>query len=378
MDYEVLKLIWWVLVGVLLIGFAITDGYDLGTANLLPFMSKTDSERRIMVNAIAPHWDGNQVWLITAGGAMFAAWPLVYATAFSGFYWAMILVLFALLIRPMALDYRSKIDDPRWRAACDWGLFVSGVVPSLVFGVAFGNLFQGYGFELDNLMRSHFTGTFFGLLNPFALLCGVVSLAMLNMQGATWQALRAGSPIQERAAKTARLFAVVTIVTFALAGVWVANIPGFEITSVIDPNAAANPLVKTVAVVESGRWLANYSQYPWMLIAPVLGFTGSIGVVLLATTRFHALSFISSSIAQAGVIMTAGFSLFPFILPSSSHPEVSLTVWDATSSYLTLAIMTFVTAVFVPIILGYTTWCFYKMWGRVTAEHVSENSHSLY
>ena len=227
-------------------------------------------------------------------------------------------------------------------------------------------------------MRSSFTGTFLGLLNPFALLCGIVSVAMLTMHGATWQTLRSGQPIQDRAAKTARLFAIITLVTFALAGVWVATLPGFEITSVIDPNAAANPLTKTVEVVDSGRWMANYSHYPWMIIAPVLGFIGAIGVVLLATTRFQALSFISSGLSQAGIIMTAGFSLFPFILPSSTHPEVSLTVWDATSSELTLGIMTFVAAVFVPIILGYTIWCFYKMWGRVTTKDITENSHSLY
>ncbi|MDP0563616.1 MAG: cytochrome d ubiquinol oxidase subunit II [Candidatus Endonucleobacter sp. (ex Gigantidas childressi)] len=378
MDYEFLKLIWWVLIGILLIGFTITDGYDLGTANLLPFMSKTDSERRVMINAIAPHWDGNQVWLVTAGGAMFAAWPLVYATAFSGFYWAMNLVLFTLMLRPLALDYRSKIDDPRWRSVCDWGLFVSGIAPSLVFGIAFGNLFQGYGFEFDELMRSSFTSNFFDLLNPFALLCGIVSIAMISMQGATWQALRAGDPIQARAAKTARLLAIITAVAFALAGVWVANIPGYELTSIINTNGPANPLAKTVAIVDAGQWLVNYSKYPWMLIAPVLGFAGLLTLTFSSTTRFHGISFISSSLAQAGIIMTAGFSLFPFILPSSSHPGVSLTVWDATSSYLTLTIMTIVAAIFVPLILAYTTWCFYKMWGRVTVADINKNSHSLY
>ena len=190
MDYEVLRFIWWVLIGVLFIGFAIMDGYDLGTANLLPFMSKNDTERRIMINAVAPHWDGNQVWLITAGGALFAAWPTVYATAFSGFYWAMVLVLFALLIRPMAFDYRSKLPDPRWRNAWDWGLFASGIVPSIVFGVGFGNIFVGFEFQLDGFMRSSFTGSFFDLLNPFSLLCGIVSASMLTMQGAVWQKMR--------------------------------------------------------------------------------------------------------------------------------------------------------------------------------------------
>lgn len=240
MDYEVLKFIWWVLIGVLFIGFAIMDGYDLGTANLLPFMSKTDDERRIMINAVAPHWDGNQVWLITAGGALFAAWPLVYATAFSGFYWAMLLVLFALIIRPLAFDYRSKVK-PEQTKYCDWGLFISGIVPSLVFGVAFGNLFQGFGFDLDDTMRSSFTQGFFSLLNPFALLCGVVSIAMLTMQGAVWQSMRSGSPIKERASIVARLSALATIVTFALAGLWVANLPGFEVISGLDINGEANP-----------------------------------------------------------------------------------------------------------------------------------------
>lgn len=377
MDYEVLKFIWWVLIGVLFIGFAIMDGYDLGTANLLPFMSKTDEERRIMINAVAPHWDGNQVWLITSGGALFAAWPNVYATAFSGFYWAMLLVLFALIVRPLAFDYRSKVK-PEQTKYCDWGLFISGIVPSLVFGVAFGNLFQGFGFNLDDTMRSSFTQGFFSLLNPFALLCGVVSVSMLTMQGSVWQSMRSGSPIKERASVVARLSALATIVTFALAGVWVANLPGFEVVSGLVMNGEANPLTKTVHIADAGIWLANYTKYPIMLIAPVMGFTGAIGVFLLAKSRLHGLTFACSSITQAGIIMTAGFSLFPFILPSSTHPNVSLTLWDATSSYLTLGIMTVVALIFVPIILGYTIWCFYKLWGRMTAEHLNENTHSLY
>lgn len=377
MDYEVLRFIWWVLIGVLLIGFAIMDGYDLGTANLLPFMSKNDTERRIMINAVAPHWDGNQVWLITAGGALFAAWPTVYATAFSGFYWAMVLVLFALLIRPMAFDYRSKLPDPRWRNTWDWGLFASGIVPSIVFGVAFGNIFVGFGFQLDGFMRSSFTGSFFDLLNPFSLLCGVVSASMLTMQGAVWQKMRTGDPIRHRAAIVARYSAVCTLVAFAIAGLWVAQIDGYHITSIIDTSAPSNPLTKTVAV-SKGMWLSNYTQYPIMMIAPILGFLGTIGVIVLSGTKQDGLNFTFSSLAQAGIIMTAGFSLFPFVLTSSTHPEFSLTLWDATSSFMTLAIMTGVAFLFVPIILGYTTWCFYKLWGRMTAEKIEQESHSLY
>lgn len=375
-EYETLKLLWWVLVGVLLIGFAVTDGYDLGSAGLLPFLGKNDNERRVIVNAVAPHWDGNQVWFVTAGGAIFAAWPMVYATAFSGFYWAMVLVLFALLMRPVAFEYRAKVE-PHQRRWCDLGLLISGIVPPLVFGVAFGNLFQGYDFTLDSNLRSTLNGSFWSLLNPFALLCGVVSLTMILMQGACWLGLRTEGGVEKRAVIAARRLALAVIVAFAVAGFLVARIPGFEITSVIDGNAVSNPLHKTVVVVETGRWLANYSKYPVTLLAPVIGFLGAIGVILLAG-RKPSLTFISSSVCQLGIITTAGASLFPFILPSSSNPAVSLTVWDATSSYLTLGIMSFVAAVLVPVVLGYTIWCFYKMWGRIGVQHIEENSHSLY
>lgn len=377
MDYEILRLIWWVLIGVLMIGFAIMDGFDLGTANLLPFMAKNDTERRIMINAVAPHWDGNQVWLITAGGALLAAWPSIYATAFSGFYWALILVLFALMVRPLAFDYRSKIDDPRWRNICDWGLFVSGAVPSLVFGVAFGNFFMGFGFELDELMRSSFTSSFFSLLNPFSLLCGLVSVSMLTMQGAVWQKLRTHDIIRQRSAIVSRYASIATFITLALGGLWAANLDGYVITSAIDTNAPSNPLGKTVELV-SGAWMNNFSQYPLMMIAPLLAFVGPLGVFALSGTNKDGLGFLFSSLTQAGVIMTAGFSLFPFVLTSSTNPSTSFTLWDGTSSYLTLAIMSAVAAVFVPIVLSYTTWCFYKMWGRMSAEHIEQESHSLY
>jgi cytochrome d ubiquinol oxidase subunit II len=201
---------------------------------------------------------------------------------------------------------------------------------------------------------------------------------MLTMQGAVWQSMRSGTPIQNRAATVARLSALVTIVTFALAGVWVANIPGYEIVGNLDISGPANPMNKTVEVVEAGRWLANYSTYPIMIIAPVMGFLGAIGVFLLAKTKLNGLTFTCSSLTQAGIIMTAAFSLFPFILPSNTNPNVSLTIWDAVSSHLTLGVMTIVAGIFVPTIIGYTTWCFYQMWGRMTAEHINENTHSLY
>src|SRR5437764_1888445 len=186
LDYETLKLLWWVFIGVLLVGFAVMDGFDLGVGALLPFVGRSDEERRVILNAVGPTWEGNQTWLITAGGATFAAWPLLYAAAFSGFYCALLLTLFALFFRPVGFDYRSKVDDPRWRSAWDWGLFVGGTVPAVVFGVAFGNLLQGVPFQFDpTTMRATYSGSFWELLNPFGLLAGAVSLAMLVMHGAT-------------------------------------------------------------------------------------------------------------------------------------------------------------------------------------------------
>ncbi|MFE8071173.1 cytochrome d ubiquinol oxidase subunit II [Marinobacteraceae bacterium S3BR75-40.1] len=378
MEYEVLKLIWWVLIGVLLIGFAITDGFDMGAGALLPFLGKTDSERRVIINTVGPHWDGNQVWLITAGGAIFAAWPVVYATAFSGFYWAMLLTLFALFFRPVGFDYRSKIDDPRWRRAWDWGLFAGGAVPPIIFGVAFGNLLQGVPFHLDEVMRSYYTGSFWQLLNPFALLAGVLSLLMIVSHGAVWLMMKADKVVAERARAVAVLAGFGVLVLFALAGLWVAfGLDGFRVTAMPDHNADINPLNKEV-ITATGAWLDNYSRYPWMLVAPVLGLAGALGVALAAMRRSGGWGFLASSLMLAGIIMTAGFSLFPFVMPSSTVAASSLTVWDVTSSHKTLQIMFVVCLIFVPIVLAYTIWSYVKMWGRVEVDYIEKNSTSSY
>src|SRR6202789_4309384 len=218
MDYATLKVIWWVLIGVLLIGFALTDGFDMGTAILLPFIGKNDAERRVVINTVGATWEGNQTWLVTAGGAMFAAWPLVYAASFSGFYFAMLLVLFALFFRPVGFDYRGKRDDPRWRSVWDWGLFVGGFVPALVFGVAFGNLLQGVPMTFDTELRVTCHGGFLGLLNPFALLCGLVGVSMLSAHGAAFVKLKSDGVIAERASVALRIAALSAVVLFLVAG----------------------------------------------------------------------------------------------------------------------------------------------------------------
>jgi cytochrome d ubiquinol oxidase subunit II len=377
-DYEMLKLIWWAFIGVLLIGFAVMDGFDMGVAVWLPFLGKSDEERRVIINTIGPTWEGNQTWLVTAGGAIFAAWPLVYAAAFSGLYVALLLVLFALFFRPVGFDYRSKLPNPLWRNAWDWALFAGGAIPALVFGVAFGNLFIGLPFYYDDTLRSFYTGSFWALLNPFALLCGTVSLSMLMMHGAVYIQLRTDGAVQKRAQKSALITGIICAATFALAGVWIAyGIDGYIITSTQDANIALNPLSKTVEK-SAGAWLNNYRTYQWMILAPIAGFAGIALALLSAHFKKERTAFMFSSIVIAGIILTAGFSMFPFIMPSSTNPVSSLTIWDAVSSKKTLGIMFVVTVIFLPLIMIYTSWVYRVLRGKVTVQSIKDNTHTAY
>lgn len=376
-DYEILRIVWWALVGVLLIGFAVTDGFDLGVGALLTLVGKTDQERRVMINTIGPHWDGNQVWFITAGGAIFAAWPMIYAAAFSGFYVALALTLISLWMRPLGFDYRSKLTNKKWRLAWDWALFVGGFVPILIFGVAFGNLFLGVPFELDNTLRSTYTGGFFGLLTPFAVLAGLVSVAMLLNHGATWLQLKTDGLLLSRSRSLSVTLSLATAALFLIAGMYLAfGVDGYVVTSSIDKQATSNPLTKTVDVV-SGGWLLNYSLYPWMIIAPVMGVAGAISCAYMSYKGRSGWAFVSSTITITGIILTAGFSLFPFLLPSSIMPNASLTMWDATSSLLTLQTMFIVACIFVPLVLGYTAYGFWVMRGRIKQADLNK-SHAIY
>ncbi|MBE2262641.1 MAG: cytochrome d ubiquinol oxidase subunit II [Burkholderiaceae bacterium] len=376
-DYGTFKLIWWLLVGVLLVGFAIMDGHDMGVGTLLPFVGRDDMERRVVINTVGPHWDGNQVWFITAGGAIFAAWPLVYATAFSGFYWAMLAVLWALFFRPVGFDYRSKIHNATWRSTWDWGLFIGGFVPPVIFGVAFGNLLQGVPFQFDEYLISTYTGSFWQLLNPFALLAGVVSSAMITMHGGAYLAHRTEGVIQSRAVKGAVGAALVMVVAFLAAGFWLQSIGGYRISSVVDASALPDPLAKTV-VREAGAWMHNYAVQPLLWLLPAVGALGALVTAALLLARRTLMAFVSSALAIIGVIGTAGASMFPFVMPSSTMPGASLTVWDSVSSHLTLGIMFWATLIFMPLIVVYTSWAYRVMRGKVTAAYIRENEHGAY
>lgn len=373
-DYETLRILWWGLMGVLLIAFALTDGFDLGVATLLPFVARTDSERRMVINSVGPTWEGNQVWFILGGGAIFAAWPFVYAVSFSGFYLAMFLVLAALILRPVGFKYRSKRPDPRWRSGWDWALFVGGVVPALVFGVAVGNVLSGAPFRLDSDLRAFFDGSFLGLFTPFTLICGLLSVAMLVLHGSAWLAIKVEhGPVHDRATRFGTLAAILSLVLFAAGWAFVAWTDiGFRIVGTIEAAGPSNPL-RTTSEIAAGAWLANYALHPWMMIAPLLGFGGAVVALIGIRRRIESAAFAGSSASAVGIIATVGLSMFPYILPSSIDAHSSLTVWNASSSEKTLGIMLFVTVVFLPIVLAYTAWAFKLMWGRVTAHEVATN-----
>jgi len=376
-DYELLRLIWWMLIGVLIIAFAITDGFDMGVATLVPIIGNTEAQRRVMINTVAPHWDGNQVWLVTAGGAIFAAWPQVYATAFSGFYIAMILTLAVLWLRPLAFDFRSKMEDSLWKNTWDWALCISGFVPPIIFGVAFGNLLQGVPFRFDELMMIHYEGSFWELLNPFALLCGVMSLAMFTAHGAIWLQMKTRRELHRKSGMVAILCALLVLVLFVIAGFWIQSMNGYSISSVLDMDAVSDPTKKTVAVA-AGSWMHNFEQYHFMWIAPCLAVAGALLTMVSAWLERGGMAFFCSVLMIAGIILTAGFSMFPFIMPSDLLPAHSLTLWDATSSYNTLSVMAIVACIFVPIVLLYTIWCYSRMFGRIDEQFIEDNTHSLY
>ncbi|WP_043090550.1 cytochrome d ubiquinol oxidase subunit II [Xanthomonas sp. SHU 166] len=377
LDYTTLRVIWWLLLGILLIGFAVMDGFDLGVGALLPFVARNDAERRLVVNTIGPVWEGNQVWLILGGGAIFAAFPPLYAVSFSGFYLAMFVILFALILRPVGFKFRGKLPGQRWRNGWDWALFVGGLIPALIMGVAVGNVLLGVPFHFDDTLRVFYTGSFFGLLMPFALLAGLLSVSMLVAHGAAMLVLKTDGPVAERAARYGSIAALAACALFAGAGVWVATgLPGYAVTSQVVTDGATNPLLKTAVLGEVGGWMHNYKTMPLTALAPAAGLLGLLLSAALLRKRRGGLAFIASGAAIAGIILTVGFAIFPFLLPSSSQPGSSLTVWDASSSHLTLWIMLLATVVFLPIILGYTTWVYRVLKGKVTSASLDDNPNA--
>jgi cytochrome bd ubiquinol oxidase subunit II len=375
-DYETLRVIWWLLMGIVLIGFAVMDGFDLGAAAFVRILAHDDDERRSVIETFEPYWEGNQVWFILGGGAVFAAWPYLYAASFSGFYFAILLVLLALIVRPVSLNVRNKVDDARWRAVWDGCITFTGVVPALLFGVAIGNLFLGVPLRYDETMRITYDGGLIGLLRPFALLVGLVSLTMILMHGATYLAMKADALIAQRAQRALSLIAPLYALLYIAAGAWLAfGVTGFRIDGRAITDGPSNPLLKQASI--GGSWLLNGPLGRWACVVAAIAIVAALVTPLLARRGANLAAFMTSSTAIAGTILSAGFALFPFLMPSSLDPRSSLTVWDASSSQFTLGLMLFVTAVLLPIVIGYTSWVFRVMRGRVSLEHIRK-THGMY
>lgn len=375
LDIEILRIIWWLLLGILFMGFAIMDGFDLGAAALLPLVARNETDRRIVLNTIGPFWEGNQVWIILGAGAIFAAWPYVYAVAFSGAYFVVLLLLLTMGIsRPVSFKYRSKLPNLFWRRFWDWIVFIGGFVPAIIFGALVGNVLVGLPFYFDDSLRISYSGGLMDLFNPFALWCGITSLFMLVMHGGLYLAIKTNDPIRKRAIYWSRLASLLLILFFAVGGIWVGYfLTGYQVTSDMDPFGFSNPLHKEVIPVVGG-WVHNYAVYPLAMLAPIGGFLGAFGVLFTANkTR---LAFLFSSISLIGIIGTVGVSMFPFILPSSTNLASSLLVWDSSSSELTLLVMLFSVIIFLPIILLYTAWVYRMMRGKVSRTTIEQDKQA--
>ena len=373
--YLILQVLWWVLLGVLFIALGTMVGMDMGVGTLLRFIGKTDTERRTMLNAIGPHWDGNQVWFILGGGAIFAAYPLIYATSFSGLYVVILLLLWSMIVRPLGFEYRSKIASPAWRNAWDWTLLLSGALPMIIFGAAMGNMLMGVPFHFEWNLRSVYTGSFIFLFNPFSVLAGLLSLSLSVYMGGVMMMGRAPEPVAGRARTAAGYAALAAIVLFAVLGVWVSMVNGYKIVSFPGAGVPQTPLQQTVELVPGG-WLSNYKSYPILWLVPLLGFAGLLLGWMSVRSNKHTLAWWLGAVSWIGVVGTIGVAMFPFLMPSSSNPSQSLTLWNSISSETTLLWMTGWTVVFVPIIFWYTSWAFYVMRGKVDPKEVEADPHA--
>ena len=333
-----LQVTWFFLVGVLLTGYAVLDGFDLGVGFWHLFTRK-DRERRTLLGAIGPVWDGNEVWLLTGGGAIFAAFPPVYSTVFSGFYLALMLVLLGLILRAVAIEFRSQSPSPKWRSVWDLAFAVGSVLPALLFGVALGNIMRGL--ELD--AQSYYAGGFFDLLNPYALLVGVTGLAMLVSHGAFFLVGKTEGELKERARSWGirswfvfiALFVVMSGTTFAM----------------------------------QPQLLDNLEKYPVLWLIPLLAFVFILFTGIAAKKGFDGRAFLFSCLSVVGVMALVGASIFPNLVPALNDPKLSLTIYNGSSSKLTLKVMLILALIGMPVVLGYTAWIYRKFAGPVKLDN---------
>lgn len=330
-----LNVIWFILIAVLFVGFFFLEGFDYGVGILLPFISKVDTERRVVINSIGPHWDGNEVWMLTAGGAMFAAFPNWYATLFSGFYLALVFMLLALIARGVAFEYRSKKESLVWRNRWDWVIFFGSIIPALLWGVAISNILRGVPIDQD----MNYTGTFFTLLNPYSLLGGIASVLLFILHGSIFLSLKLTdnllAKVRTVAAKT-WLPATIALFLYVIVGYFETDM---FVRLGINPGVV--PILAGISIL-SVRYLLKIQKEGW--------------------------AFVMTGITIAFSTITIFIGLFPRVMVSSTNPEWSLTIYNASSSPYTLTVMSIVALFFVPIVLGYQAWTYWVFRKRISTK----------
>lgn len=330
-----LNFLWFLLIAVLYIGFFVLEGFDFGVGILLPFLGKTDQQRRVLINTIGPHWDGNEVWLITAGGATFAAFPVWYATLFSGFYLPLFLILLGLIVRGVAFEFRSKDDNPLWRSVWDWAIFAGSAIPALLLGVAFTNFIRGVPID-QNFM---YVGGFWNLLNPYALIGGLVSLLGFTLHGAIFLSLKTTDEMCSAAQNVAKKLWIPTFA--ALAAFVVATYFFTDVLQHLGINPGPIPIGAPLAILAAGYFI-NQRRNGWAFIMTTLA------IVFAGSTIF--------------------MILFPRVLVSSLDPAFSLTIYNAASSPYTLRIMAIVVLIFLPFVLAYEIWSYWIFRKRIAPD----------
>lgn len=368
------QFVWWLMIGTVLCLIAVTIGFDLGAAAVMPFLGKNNGERRVMLNAIGSTWAGNQIWLVMGGGTIYVIWPHIYATAFSGFYIALTVFLWAMYSRPIVFEWRAKVT-PKWQNRMDWFIGLGSGFGAVALGLLVGNLFLGAPFHFMADMRSVYTGNFFELFMPFPILVGLVSLCMMLMQGASFLRATSDLSLNDRLGKVIRMSSLGFMALFAIAGLWVAfGLKGYQLMYAASIH---QPLTNVVQLV-TGAWMNNYHVFPWLVIMPAVGFIGAFIAFATAKSEKMVKTFIGSSLATIGAVLTFGGSLFPFLLPSSTNPAHSLTIMNATSSLKTLHFMFVAGVILVPIMLAFNIYIYIRMTHRVTLQEVNDPEAGLY
>lgn len=379
-DYEVLKVLWWMILGSILVAYATTAGFDAGITTIMPFF-KNEDDRRVILNVSAPTWDGNLTWILFAGGGLFVVWPVVYSTAFSGLYFAMLLILFPLFFRPPGYEYRNKMPSMRWKRFWDFGLFISGVMPVFMFGVATGNCFVGFPFHFDPIsLRMFWTGSFWELLNPISILAGFVSVVMVIMHGSTYLQRRTVGNIRNSARQVTYWSGSVLLVLFAISGVLIVlYTPGYSL--VYSPPVATTNVLDNIVTQAEGGWFVSFFQYPWKFFPPIFAFIGVLVSMAATYVKSKDVAFWGSGLAVAAIIVTSGTTLFPFIMPSSTNLNQSLTVWNSVSSQYALNTMLYIGVFMLAIVTAYKIFAYRAIWRKqkvLRVEDIQNNTHTYY